>query len=47
MRRMEILSIRLEHIDLDKQIIYIPKAKAGAREQPITAHLAELSAGVY
>ncbi|MGH8644401.1 MAG: tyrosine-type recombinase/integrase [Gammaproteobacteria bacterium] len=40
MRRMEILSIRLEHIDLRKQVIYIPQAKAGAREQPITEHLA-------
>ena len=40
MRRMEILSIRLEHIDLGKQVIYIPQAKAGAREQPITEHLA-------
>jgi integrase len=41
MRRMEILSIKLEHIDLDRRIITIPKAKAGARQQPITAHLAE------
>lgn len=41
MRKMEILSIRLEHIDLKRRVIYIPKAKAGAREQPITAHLAE------
>jgi integrase len=40
MRRMEILSIRLENIDLNKRVIYIPKAKAGAREQPITQHLA-------
>ena len=30
MRRMEILSIRLEHIDLARRVIYIPKAKAGA-----------------
>lgn len=40
MRLMEILSIRRDHIDLDKKVIYIPKAKGGAREQPITAHLA-------
>ncbi len=40
MRRMEILSIKLEHIDLVRQVIYIPVAKAGAREQPITQHLA-------
>lgn len=45
MRRMEILSIRLEHIDLDKRVIYIPQAKAGAREQPITEHLAEFLRG--
>lgn len=45
MRRMEILSIRLEHIDLARRVIYIPKAKAGAREQPITAHLAEFLTG--
>jgi integrase len=41
MRRSEILSIKLEDIDLDRLVIYIPKAKAGAREQPITSHLAE------
>lgn len=40
MRKQEILSIRKEHIDLDRRTIYIPKAKAGAREQPITAALA-------
>lgn len=39
MRKTEILSIKLEHIDLAKQVIYIPKAKSGAREQPITLHL--------
>lgn len=40
MRRSEILSIRLENIDLERRIIFIPKAKAGAREQPITKNLA-------
>lgn len=39
MRRSEILSIRIEDIDLQRRVIYIPKAKAGAREQPITAQL--------
>ncbi len=39
---MEILSIRLEHIDLEKRIIHIPHTKAGARQQPITKHLAEI-----
>lgn len=41
MRRMEILTIRRENIALGRRIIYIPKAKAGAREQPITQHLAD------
>lgn len=40
MRRSEILSIQLEHIDLQRRIIFIPQAKAGAREQPITNGLA-------
>jgi integrase len=40
MRRSEIFSICREHINLEQQTISIPKAKAGAREQPITAHLA-------
>ena len=39
MRRMEILSIRLEHVDPSRQIIYIPKGKAGSREQPMTKRL--------
>ncbi len=47
MRRMEILSIRLEHIDLDRRIIHIPKAKAGSREQPITRHLADFLRGYF
>lgn len=42
MRRMEILSIKIEHIDLDKRVIHIPHAKAGARQQPITSHLVEI-----
>jgi integrase len=45
MRKMEILSIRREHIDFGRRMIFIPKAKAGARQQPITAHLAEFLAG--
>ena len=44
MRRMEILSIRLENIDLARRLIFIPQAKAGAREQPMSAHLAEFLA---
>jgi integrase len=45
MRRMEILSMRLEHIDLDRRTIFIPQAKAGARAQPITKHLADFLRG--
>jgi len=45
MRKMEILSIRLEHIDLARRIIYIPKAKAGDREQPMTKQLADFLKG--
>ena len=41
MRRSEIFAIRREHINLEQQIISIPKAKAGAREQPITTHLVQ------
>ena len=41
MRRMEILSIKLKHIDTKKRVIYIPHAKAGPREQPITQSLAD------
>ncbi|MDA0781239.1 MAG: site-specific integrase [Rickettsiales bacterium] len=40
MRRMEILSIRVKNIDIDRNIIHIAQAKAGSREQPITSHLA-------
>lgn len=40
MRRMEILSIQIRNIDLAKRVIYIPQAKGGAREQPITGPLA-------
>ena len=44
MRKSEILSIRRDDIDLQRRVIYIPKAKAGAREQPITEHLGEFLA---
>lgn len=45
MRMMEILSIRREDVNVDRRVIFIPKAKAGAREQPITAHLADFLEG--
>jgi integrase len=41
MRMSEILSIRRENVDVARRRIYVPQAKAGAREQPMTAELAE------
>lgn len=41
MRRSEILSLGIGNVFLDRKMIYIPSAKAGPREQPITAHLAD------
>jgi len=35
MRKFEILSVRIENIDLQRRVIYIPHAKAGTHEQPI------------
>jgi integrase len=35
MRHGEILNIRWEHIDFEGAVIHLPKAKAGARNQPI------------
>lgn len=40
MRLMEVLSMRRENVDLERRRIFIPVAKGGAREQPITEHLA-------
>lgn len=45
MRMMEILSIRREHVDLNRRMIYLPTAKSGSREQPITANLARFLEG--
>ncbi|MFB3057671.1 MAG: tyrosine-type recombinase/integrase [Ignavibacteriaceae bacterium] len=45
MRRSEILSIRIENIDLEKRVIYVPHAKSGAREQPITGNLVKFLQG--
>lgn len=39
MRHSEILAIRREEIDIGRRVIWIPQAKAGAREQPITGEL--------
>lgn len=41
MRHSEILAIRRTDIDLERLVIWIPKAKAGTREQPITRDLAD------
>lgn len=41
MRHSEILAIRLDNVDTERRVIWIPKAKAGAREQPITKELAD------
>lgn len=41
MRHSEILAIRRENVDSERHVIWIPKAKAGAREQPITDDLAD------
>jgi integrase len=41
MRMTEILSIRRENVDPDRKRIFVPQAKSGAREQPITQQLAD------
>ncbi|MBD3761464.1 site-specific integrase [Rhizorhabdus sp.] len=41
MRHREILAVRYEHIDFEARRIFIPQAKAGEREQPITQALAD------
>ena len=41
MRHREILNVRYDQIDLHARRIFIPEAKAGQREQPITLALAE------
>lgn len=44
MRHGEIMAARWEHLDLANRRLFIPAAKAGEREQPITPELAELLA---
>lgn len=41
MRMSEVLSIKPEHLDFDKRRIFIPSAKAGQREQPMTKALSD------
>ncbi len=42
MRHREILQARFDQIDWDRHRLHIPKAKAGAREQPLTAALVDI-----
>ncbi len=42
MRHREILRARFDWLDFDKLRLFIPRAKGGRREQPITPQLAEL-----
>ena len=44
MRHGEIMAARWDHLDLANRRLFIPDAKAGEREQPITPELAELLA---
>jgi integrase len=39
---VQILAARFDQLDLDKLRLFIPDAKAGEREQPITQELADL-----
>lgn len=41
MRLSAILRIRLEEIDIERRVIWVDRDKAGERQQPITAELAE------
>jgi integrase len=42
MRHAEILKARYDQVDFDKLRLYVPDAKAGEREQPITPELADI-----
>lgn len=42
MRHSEIVAARYDQVDFENRRIFIPQAKAGAREQPITPSLASL-----
>jgi integrase len=41
MRHAEILAIRREDVDIGKRVIWVPQAKAGSREQPITCEFSD------
>ena len=42
MRHSEILAARWDQLDLDRQRLFIPDAKAGQRSQPLTAELVDI-----
>jgi integrase len=42
MRHSEILAARFDKIDFNKHRLFVPEAKAGQREQPITPELSEI-----
>ena len=42
MRHNEILQARFDHLDLEHRRLFIPQAKVGMREQPITLELAKI-----
>jgi len=42
MRHSEILRARFDDLDLDKLRLFVPEAKSGMREQPITLQLADM-----
>lgn len=42
MRHSEILRVKIEHVDFENNRLFIPAAKAGEREQPITNSLCQL-----
>jgi integrase len=42
MRHSEILAVRWEQLDRAKLRLYVPQAKAGQRQQPLTSELAEI-----
>jgi integrase len=44
MRHSEIMAARWDHLDLANRRLFIPDAKAGQREQPITPELADMLA---
>ncbi len=42
MRHREILQMRFEHIDAPNKRLHVPRAKAGARQQPLTREITDI-----